>query len=105
MTETSSFDPCRVCGEIDHGYKSHMATTTAPAFVGDAVTRLRALEMSGSHIDTLVADTRAVADRESGGDKAWALWLLEILEELEEAESAPEVAEQIEAYLMGAFGQ
>ena len=103
-SEGNGFQPCTVCGETDHLYTHHLGETGAPEFVHDAVARLRALEMSGSPIHELVTDVEDLTSRESGARRAWALWLAELLEELEEASDAPDVAEQIEAYLMGAFG-
>ena len=104
MSGTEGFQPCAVCGESDHGYSHHLQNTKPPEFVHDSVVRLRALEMSGSAIDDLVSDVEGLAEKETGSRRAWALWLAELLEELEEASGAPDVAEQIESYLMGAFG-
>ena len=104
MSGTEGFQPCAVCGEEDHGYRNHLRETQPPEFVHDSVERLRALEMSGSGIHGLVTDVEGLTQSEVGGRRAWALWLAELLEELEEASDAPDVAEQIEAYLLGAFG-
>lgn len=44
-----------------------------------------------------------MADHEAGGRKAWALWLGLLLRELEEAADAPDVAAEIENFLIGGY--
>ena len=74
-----------------------------PEFVNATVNSLRRLEMAGSEIDPLVDDMKHLVETEDGGRKAWAIWLLKLLEELEEASGAPEVAAEIESFLLGGY--
>lgn len=96
---------CQVCGETGHPYTNHMKEVEAPAFVGDAVTELRKLEMSHSHLYGLIDEVRGLVKEHVGGEKAWAIWLRILIEELEDASDAPEVAEEIENYLLGAYSK
>jgi hypothetical protein len=68
-----------------------------------SVSRLRDLERAGSGIHPLIVETTALADAEEGGRKAWALWLSKILTELEDASNAPDVAAEIEDFLLGGY--
>lgn len=94
---------CQVCGHTDHTYQKHLGETAPPEFIRSSVTRLRDLEPAGVPLHALVTDVSQLAAGEEGGRKAWALWLLKLLGELEHAADAPEVAAEIENYLMGGF--
>lgn len=94
-----------MCGHSEHGYQHHLNEVTVPEFVNTTVNNLRQLEMAGSQIDPLVDDMKHLVDAESGGRKAWAIWLLKLLEELEEASGAPEVAAEIENFLLGGYSR
>ncbi|MEA1902113.1 MAG: hypothetical protein U9N56_01145 [Actinomycetota bacterium] len=96
---------CRVCGETGHPYTNHMKEVDIPPFVGTAVADLRKLEMSHSHIDGLIGSVQVLVEGNAGGKKAWAIWLLILLEELEDAADAPDVAAEIEDYLLGAYSK
>jgi hypothetical protein len=102
-SETPPWVQCLVCGHTDHTYRKHLNEVAVPAFVGDAVGHLRELERSGSHVDPLIEDMKHLVDVEDGGRKAWAIWLLKLLQELEDASDAPEVAAEIEGYLLGGY--
>lgn len=103
MTNESPWAGCRVCGHGDHTYRHHLDDVEAPEFVHASVGRLREIEKAGSSIHPLVNDISHLADEEEGGRKAWALWLLLLLQELEEAADAPDVAAEIEAFLIGGY--
>ena len=103
---TSSEPPpwaaCQACGHTCHGYRKHLdEVDEVPAFVHECVVHLRQLETSAAPVHPLVDQVRDIADGESDGRKAWAIWLLKLLEELEDASDAPEVAAEIDNYLLG----
>lgn len=74
-----------------------------PEFVHTSVNRLRDLERIGADVHPLVSDVSDLADVEEGGRKAWALWLGLLLKELEDAADAPEIATEIENFLIGGY--
>lgn len=103
---TSPSDPwvaCQVCGHAEHNYRSHLDEVNAPEFVQTSVGRLRELERTGADVHLLVTETIVLVDSEEGGRKAWAIWLLKLLEELEGAKDSPEVAAEIESFLLGGY--
>lgn len=103
MSSESPWAGCRVCGHAEHTYRHHLDDVAAPEFVHASARRLRELERTGSSIDPLVNDISHLVEEETGGHKAWALWLLHLLEELEEAADAPDVAAEIEAFLIEGY--
>jgi hypothetical protein len=103
--ESTPWIECQVCGHSDHGYQHHLNDVTVPDFVSTTVNHLRQLETAGSKIHPLVDDMEHLVQTEDGGRKAWALWLLKLLEELEEASGAPEVAAEIENFLLGGYSR
>lgn len=102
-SESAPWTRCQVCGHTEHGYQHHLNEVTVPEFVNTTVNSLRQLEMAGSEIDPLVTEMEHLVAAEGGGRKAWAIWLLKLLEELEEASGAPEVAAEIEDFLLGGY--
>lgn len=102
-SDATGWAGCQVCGHTDHTFQRHLGETAAPEFVRASVNRLRELERAGGPVHPLVSDVSHLVEEEEGGRKAWALWLLKLLDELEHAADAPEVAAEIEAYLMGGF--
>lgn len=103
---TSQTDPwagCQVCGHTDHNYRAHLDEVKAPEFVHASVIKLRELERMGSNVHPLVEETSHLIEAEDGGRKAWAIWLHKLLEELEDASDAPDVAAEIENYLIGGY--
>jgi hypothetical protein len=94
-----------VCGHTGHGYQKHLNEVEVPAFIQECVRHLREIEMSGAQVEPLIDQVRQLADDEDGARKAWALWLSKLLEELDHASDAPEVAMEIENYLMGGFSR
>lgn len=102
-SNASPWAQCQVCGHTDHTYHKHLGEIAPPEFIRSSVTRLRDLERAGGPVHPLVLDVSHLADEEQGGRKAWALWLLKLLDELEHSSDAPEVAAEIENYLMGGF--
>ncbi|MGD2060402.1 MAG: hypothetical protein PVF87_06035 [Acidimicrobiia bacterium] len=102
-SESAPWAGCQVCGHTDHGYQHHLNEVTVPEFVNESVTRLRELELAGSGIEPLVGDMEGLVAQEDGGRKAWAIWLLKLLEELEEASGAPDIAAEIENFLLGGY--
>ena len=102
-SETPTVEPCSICGDIGHPYRNHLKEVEVPPFVGAAVDQLRELEQSGSHIDGLIENVKLLVNEEDGGRRAWAIWLLGLLEELEDAADAPDVAAEIEEYLLGGY--
>lgn len=94
---------CQVCGHADHNYRHHLDEVTVPEFVHSSVVRLRQLERTGLEIHPLVEDISQLAEHEEGGRKAWALWLHNILVELEDASDLPDVAVEIENFLLGGY--
>lgn len=103
---TSQTDPwteCQVCGHTDHNYRSHLNETAAPEFIHASVVRLRELERMGNDVHHLVSETSQLAEAEDGARKAWAIWLLKLLEQLEDAKDTPEVAAEIESFLLGGY--
>ncbi len=103
MTNESPWAGCRVCGHADHNYRHHLDEVEVPDFVHASARRLREIERAKSSINPLVSDISQLAEEEEGGRKAWALWLLLLLEELEEASDAPDVAAEIEAFLIDGY--
>lgn len=101
--DTSPWAACQVCGHEDHGYRKHLDEVEVPPFIAECVRFLRELEMSGSHVHRIVDRVGEIVAEETGGRKAWAIWLHKLLEELEDASDAPDVASEIENYLMGGF--
>lgn len=93
---------CQVCGHSDHTFRHHLDEVEVPEFGHISVRRLRGMER-GTDIHPLVSDVAGMADHEEGGRKAWALWLALIMRELEEATDAPEVAAEIENFLIGGY--
>lgn len=102
-SESTPWAVCQVCGGHDHPYTHHLNEVVVPEFVKGSVTRLRQLEIAGSDIHPLVTDIEHLVVEEDGGRKAWAMWLLKLLEELEDASGAPDVAAEIESFLMGGY--
>lgn len=102
-SETAPWIACQVCGHKDHSYRNHLSKESAPEFVHSSVLRLKALEKDGGDIEPLVRDMSSLVEAEDGDRKAWALWLLKLLQELEEASEAPEVAAQIEGFLLEGY--
>lgn len=103
MANESPWAGCRVCGHAGHTYQHHLDDVEVPEFVHASARRLREIERARSSIEPLVSDISHLADEEEGGRKAWALWLLLLLEELEEAADAPDVAAEIEAFLIDGY--
>jgi hypothetical protein len=103
VSQTEPWASCRVCGHVGHKFEYHLNEIKPPDFVHASVSRLRDLERAGSGIHGLVLDTTALADAEEGARKAWALWLAKILTELEDASNAPDVAAEIEDFLLGGY--
>lgn len=101
-SESTAWAGCQVCGHVEHTFRHHLDEVEVPEFVHVSVRRLRGLDR-GSDIHPLVSDVTAMADQEEGGRKAWALWLALIMKELEEAADAPEVATEIENFLIGGY--
>lgn len=102
-SETPPWAACQVCGHTDHTFTHHLNEVVVPEFVNSSVTDLRKLEQTGSDLHPLITDVTHLAETEVGGRKAWALWLLKLLEELEDAAGAPEVAAEIENFLLGGY--
>lgn len=102
-SDSAPWMACQVCGHTDHGYRQHLDEVVTPEFVKVTANKLRQLEMAGETIDPLVSDVEELVSVEDGGRKAWAIWLLKLLEELEEASGAPEVAAEIEEFLLGGY--
>ena len=102
-SETTPWSACQVCGHGDHAYRHHLNEVQPPQFVATTVARLRSLERAHADIDPLVRDTADLVEREEGGSKAWAIWLFHLLEELEEASDAPDVAAEIESFLIDGY--
>jgi len=102
-SDTTPWAACQVCGHEDHGYRRHLDEVEVPSFIAECVRYLRELEMSGSPVHPIIDRVDELVRGESGGRKAWAIWLFKILEELEDAADAPDVAAEIENYLMGGF--
>jgi hypothetical protein len=102
-SDPAPWTTCQVCGHTDHGYRHHLDEVSTPEFVGTTANKLRKLEMAGSQLDPLVQDVEQLVTSEDGGRKAWAIWLLKLLEEIEEASGAPEVAAEIENFLLGGY--
>ena len=102
-SETAPWADCQVCGHSDHTFRQHLEEVAAPEFVRSCINRLRELEREGTDVHPVVADVSHLVEREEGGRKAWALWLYKLLDELEHASDAPEVAAEIENYLMGGY--
>lgn len=94
---------CQVCGHTDHNFRSHLDEVAAPEFVHASVERLRQLATAGTDVHPLMTETSQLVDNEEGGRKAWAIWLLTLLHELDDARDMPEVAAEIENYLLGSF--
>lgn len=94
---------CQVCGHTEHTFRHHLDEVIVPEFVHTSVGRLRELERTGLEIHPLVEDVSHLAEHEEGGRKAWALWLHTILAELEDASDAPDVAVEIENFLLGGY--
>lgn len=92
-----------MCGNTDHEFQHHLTEVKPPEFVRSSVVRLRQLETAGSEIHPLILETSRLVETEEGGRKAWALWLSRILEELEDASDAPDVAAEIEDFLVGGY--
>jgi hypothetical protein len=102
-SDTTPWATCQVCGHEDHGYRKHLDEVEVPSFIGECVRYLRELEASGSPVHPIIDRVDRIVIEESGGQKAWAIWLLKILEELEDASDAPELAAEIENYLLGGY--
>jgi len=102
-SESIPWAGCQVCGHTDHTFRHHLDEVQVPEFVHNSVKRLRDLERVGSEIHPLVSEVSALADHEEGGRRAWALWLGLLLRELEDAADAPDVAAEIEAFLIGGY--
>lgn len=102
-SEAETWAGCRVCGHADHTFQHHLTEVKPPDFVRASVVRLRELETAGSDIHPLVLETSGLVEAEEGGRKAWAIWLSRILEELEDASDAPDVAAEIEDFLLGGY--
>jgi hypothetical protein len=102
-SDAAPWADCQVCGHTDHNFQRHLGEVAPPEFIRSSVTRLRDLERAGGPMHSLVTDVSHLADAEEGGRKAWALWLLTLLGELERSADVPEVAAEIENYLMGGF--
>ena len=100
MAADSNHFECQVCGEATHSYTHHLGEVDVPDFVHSSAVRLRKLEMEGADIDVLVGEVADMEEREEGGRKAWAIWLHKLLIELEDAADAPDVAAEIEEYLL-----
>ena len=92
-----------MCGQTGHAYRHHLNDVTPPQFVKETAAKLRTLEQAHADIDPLVRETADLVEREDGGSKAWAMWLLHLLDELEEASDAPDVAAEIEDFLIGGY--
>lgn len=101
-SESTPWAGCQVCGHVDHTFRHHLDEVEVPDFVHISVKRLRDLDR-GSDVHPLVTEVAEMADHEDGGRKAWALWLGLLLRELEEAADAPEVATEIENFLIGGY--
>lgn len=102
-SETEPWAGCQVCGHANHTFQHHLTEVKPPEFVRTSVVRLRELETAGSDIHPLVVEAGGLVDVEEGGRKAWAIWLSRILEELEDASDAPDVAAEIESFLLGGY--
>jgi hypothetical protein len=102
-SEDTPWAECQVCGHEDHGYRKHLDEVEVPSFIGECVRYLRELENSGSHVHPIIDRVGQLVAEESGGNKAWALWLHKLLQDLEDASDAPDVAAEIENYLMGGY--
>lgn len=103
-TEPPPWAVCQVCGHAGHTYRQHLhEVEEVPSFVRECVLHLRELETSAEPVHPLVDQVKGIADEESDGRKAWAIWLAKLLEELEDASEAPEVAREIESYLLGGY--
>jgi hypothetical protein len=102
-SESPAWSGCQVCGHTDHSFRHHLDEVQVPEFVHTSVKRLRDLERVGSDIHPLVSDVSNLADLEEGGRKAWALWLGLLLKELEDAADAPDIAAEIENFLIGGY--
>ena len=100
MAADTNHVECQVCGDATHAYTHHLGDVEVPEFVHLSAVRLRKLEMAGADIDVLVVEVAEMQEREDGGRKAWAIWLHKLLVELEDAADAPEVAAEIEEYLL-----
>lgn len=101
-SEATPWAGCQVCGHTDHTFRHHLDEVEVPDFVHVSVQRLRHLDRT-SDIHPLVKEVADMANLEQGGRKAWALWLGLLLRELEEAADAPEVAAEIENFLIGGY--
>lgn len=102
-SQTEPWAGCQVCGHTNHGYRAHLDEVAVPDFVHASVGRLRELERTGVGVHPLVAETSHLVEVEDGGRKAWAIWLLKLLEELEDAKDTPDIAAEIENYLLGGY--
>jgi len=103
VSKTQPWDGCQVCGHVDHKFEHHLTEVQPPEFVHTSAARLRQLETARSDIHPVVLEAARLVEVEAGGRKAWALWLVKILEELEEASDAPDVAAEIEEFLLGGY--
>lgn len=92
---------CQVCGHDSHSFRHHLDEVKVPEFVHVSLGRLRELESTEGGIHHLVEEISELAEREEGGRKAWAMWLRTLIQELEDASDAPDVAREIENFLMG----
>lgn len=101
-SESNVWAGCLVCGHTDHTFRHHLDEVEVPEFVHVSVRRLQSLERNAD-IHPLVSDVIGMADQEEGGRKAWALWLGLLMRELEEASDAPDVAAEIENFLIGGY--
>lgn len=102
-SDTTPWATCQVCGHEGHGYRKHLHEVEVPSFIGECVHHLRELGMSGSGVHPIIDRVDRLVVEEGGGRKAWAIWLLKLLHELEDASDAPDVAAEIENYLMGGY--
>ena len=102
-SESAPWADCQVCGHSDHTFRQHLDEVAAPEFVRSCVGRLREVEREGTGVHGVVTDVSRLVEREEGARKAWALWLYKLLDELEHSSDAPEVAAEIENYLLGGY--
>lgn len=102
-SESTPWGGCQVCAHTGHTFRHHLDEVRVPEFVHDSVQRLRSPQRDESDVHLLVTEVSGLADREEGGRKAWALWLGLLLKELEDAGDAPDVAAEIENYLIGGY--
>ena len=94
---------CEVCGDPDHSYHHHLRQSPPPDFVHTSVATLQKLEREGQHLDSLISELALLRERETGVKKAWAIWLVTLLQEIEDYSDVPDVAAQIEEYLVGGY--